>query len=200
MRTRTRVISLVAAAALVCAVSYGFVEDENLGTWPSSWPKELEALRDRARSIRIADANQEDWYEIPFDTREDFERAWPHIVGLKSHGAPIILERGPSTNFLGEVLRSGVRILGPSASGGEVMFADGAVLKPWPPWPESAKSASGDLPEYVVEQHGKWVPFAGKGGWRARVDIVLVMDGQAVGTNHIEIPAQTPIIDRRSKK
>ena len=35
-------------------------------------------------------------YGIPFTKREEFEAAWPHILKLKSKGAPIILRRGSS--------------------------------------------------------------------------------------------------------
>ena len=94
-------------------------------------------------------------------------------------------------------MTSGVRILGPTE--GPVVY-HGMRLVAGPPWPDSIKSPAGELPEFVVEESGKWVPFHGPGGFRARVDIVLVMDGKVIDTNHIEIPAHTPIIDRRAKK
>jgi hypothetical protein len=64
------------------------------GKWPKSWPKELEPLRKQAWTwvhgqIEIPS------YEIPFDNREEFESAWPHILKLKRKGAPITLSRGP---------------------------------------------------------------------------------------------------------
>ena len=33
-------------------------------------------------------------YAIPFKKREEFEAAWPHILKVKSKGAPVILVRG----------------------------------------------------------------------------------------------------------
>jgi phage gp37-like protein len=79
-----------------------------------------------------------------------------------------------------------------------------------PPWPESIKSATGELPEYVTEQGGEWVPFTGQkeenhpadyvSHWRARVDLVLIVDGQIVDTNRIQFPAGTTVIDKRSRK
>ena len=77
----------------------------------------------------------------------------------------------------------------------------GSLLGSGPPWPESIKSASGELPEYVTAKDGKWVPFAGEEDHgllhRARVDIVLVTDGEVVDLNRIKLPGETPIIDKR---
>ena len=50
----------------------------------------------------------------------------------------------------------GVRILCPS--NGELRTPDGKSLKIGPPWPDYIKSKSGELPEYVVNESGKWVP------------------------------------------
>ena len=38
-------------------------------------------------------------YLIPFIKREDFESAWPHLLKVKSKGAPLILMRGGKTDF-----------------------------------------------------------------------------------------------------
>src|SRR5271157_4764588 len=114
MKTRSIVKGLVVAAGMACGVSYAAATFQQKGTWPSSWPEELNPLRERASTMVIMAGNREVWYEIPFYSREEFERAWPHIISLKSKGAPIILESSPFTNFLGKVLTSGVRILWPS--------------------------------------------------------------------------------------
>src|SRR6266446_3083035 len=53
-------------------------------------------------------------YLIPFTNREDFESAWPHLLKVKSKGAPIILVRGPKTDFF-EVKPAGVLIQSPPA-------------------------------------------------------------------------------------
>jgi hypothetical protein len=65
------------------------------GTWPDTWPKELEALRGESRTLegpKVLFLH----YAIPFTKRETFEAAWPHLLKVKSHGAPIVLRRGPS--------------------------------------------------------------------------------------------------------
>jgi hypothetical protein len=49
-------------------------------------------------------------YAIRFTSREQFESAWPHILKVKSEGAPVFLVRGPS--FLGED-RTGVVVHSP---------------------------------------------------------------------------------------
>jgi len=80
------------------------------GTWPESWPEELDSLREKSRSLRgsLADLT---FYEIPFTSREDFESAWPHILKIKSKGVPITLLRAPH-KYLG-TLSAGVRIWHP---------------------------------------------------------------------------------------
>lgn len=70
------------------------------GVWPKSWPKELEPLRKQASTYEGPMLPQLH-YAIPFKTREEFETAWPHLLKLKSKGAPIVLHRKP-TFFLGE--------------------------------------------------------------------------------------------------
>jgi hypothetical protein len=73
------------------------------GDWPKSWPKELDSLRNyNAPSGRLT------WTfhrpgdplvhcGIKFNTREEFEEAWPHLLRkVKSSDMPIILRRGPS--------------------------------------------------------------------------------------------------------
>lgn len=65
------------------------------GTWPDSWPKELEQLRKQSQTY---EGPKEPLlvYAIPFTERADFESAWPHILSAKSKGALIVLRRGPS--------------------------------------------------------------------------------------------------------
>ncbi len=190
------------AISMACGVCYALIEIAERGTWPDSWPKELEPYRDQARTLGVATGIQETVYEIPFDSREEFEKAWPHILKLKSKGSRLILEKSPS-RFCGLAMATGVRILWPSAGFSEL--PDGTRLQAAPPWPDSIKFASGELPEYVMHEGGQWVPFTSgreRKGFlhRARVDIMLVTDGQVVDLNRIELPGETPILDRRFKK
>ena len=65
------------------------------GTWPKSWPKELEPLRKQSRTLVGPEALNRH-YAIRFTKREELESAWPHILKVKSKGAPVILVRGPN--------------------------------------------------------------------------------------------------------
>ena len=107
-----RTIVFLAAIAF-CAVSsvYAMYEVEYKGTWPKSWPKELEPLRKRARTFEGPLAPHQH-YAIPFTKREEFESAWPHILKVKSKGAPVRLVRGPNF-FVGAHIKAGVVVHSP---------------------------------------------------------------------------------------
>jgi hypothetical protein len=102
-----RAIAVVAAivflspcplCALIPIVDGGYLV-ENRGSWPESWPKELEGLRKQSRTLAgplappLAPLRH---YAIPFAKREAFEAAWPQLLKVKSPGAPIVLKRAPS--------------------------------------------------------------------------------------------------------
>jgi len=201
MRLRNGVLVVVLAVGMTCAVCSALSEYTERGSWPDSWPKELEPLRDSAKTIYHSFGVQGVAYVIPFDNRDQFEKAWPYILKLKSKGAPLILEKGPATYGPANV-PAGVCILWPTE--GRLKLDDGKWLEARAPWPESARLPSGELPEYVVPDHETWIPSPAKGaqahGWRARVDVILVVDGRIVDLNRIELPAETPIIDRRFEK
>ena len=65
-------------------------------------------------------------YAIPFTKRDEFESAWPHLLKVKSKGAPIVLRRGPSF-WLGDKATAGVCVHTPPA--GEDPIADGKDAK-----------------------------------------------------------------------
>jgi hypothetical protein len=116
-----RALTILAAIALFSPsplyADYG-VRDE--GTWPMSWPKELEGLRARSRTLEGPQVLLLH-YAIPFEKREEFEAAWPQLLKVKSHGAPIVLKRG--TNFwLGDESKAGVCVHTPPE--GEAPVAD----------------------------------------------------------------------------
>jgi hypothetical protein len=162
------------------------------GNWPDSWPPQLNGLRSRATTLYVGWGNQETVYEIPFSTRQEFEAAWPHLLSLRSQGAPIIVQPGPSQYYFrtGPTVKAGVLVLWPL--GGGTLLPDGTMLRTGPPWPESIKSPSAELPEYVPAVNGKWVPYTGQTNvgfhHRARVDIVLIADGEIVDTNRVAFP------------
>jgi hypothetical protein len=199
------------------------LEDE-VGRWPEDWPKELEPLRQQARTLSIGAGICEEVYEIPFSDRETFERAWPYILQVKSRWAPIALYRftrdvvGSRTPF-GGMRYPTVRIRAPSSAyiggaGGEpdtVEEADelvkrGEMLRAAPPWPDEIRSATGVLPEFVrvekVDGESKWVPAQQDKPMRGflhrvRVEIELIVDGEIIDLNRVPLPPDTPIIDKR---
>jgi hypothetical protein len=159
----------LAAIALfaVCSTVYALYDVSYRGEWPKSWPKELEPLRMQATTLVGPEAPNRH-YLIPFTKREEFEAAWPHLLKVKSKGAPIILVRGPKTDFM-EVKPAGVLIHSP---------------------PEGAdKRVNPEEP--IPGQTNVRVT------WMNTTFIELVVDGNIVDLNRIALPADTPIIDER---
>lgn len=197
MSSRIPSVFLTVVVMLCAATSLALMIVAEYGKWPDTWPEELEAYRKQAKTYEFMSGTTQTAYQIPFRRRKDFEKAWPSIVSLKSKRAPLILEKSPYKPFK---LTAGVRILSPPT---DLLCGspDGKYVSPGPPWPESIESASGELPEYVRVEGGKWVPAdadLAKGlQVRARQDIVLVCDGDIVDLNRIPLPPNTPIIDRR---
>ena len=104
-----RTVTMLAAMAILwtCPLFAEYMV-ENKGTWPKDWPKEMEPLRQQSRSLEGPMVLLLH-YAIPFTKREEFESAWPHILKVKSKGAPIVLRRGPSF-WLGKEANAGVCI------------------------------------------------------------------------------------------
>lgn len=104
-----RIIPVLAVTVLFCVTplhaDYGV---EGRGTWPETWPKELEGLRKQARTLE-GPLQPLLHYAIPFEKRETFEAAWPHLLKVKSPGAPLVLRRAPSFS-LGQGSKAGVCI------------------------------------------------------------------------------------------
>ena len=170
------------------------------GKWPGPWPKPLEPYRQQTVVVDVSQDIQETVFEIPFEKRDEFEEAWPEILKLKSKGAPLILEKSPSAyKDSGTTVETGIRILWPSTQ--SVTMDDGTIFRATPTEFTSIRTPTGELPEYVIEKDGKWIPYDGQDqpGFRhrARVDIVLITDANIVDLNRIPLPPETPIIDRR---
>ena len=165
-----RTIAFLAALA-VCAVCsvYGDYRVSNKGTWPKTWPKELEKLRKQSRTL-VGNIILLRHYEIPFTKREDFEAAWPHILKVKSKGAPVFLVGAPKKGFF-HVEPAGVFIQSP---------------------PADADQANPEEPLPVA-----WPDVRTRWSWRNTTFIELVVDGNIVDLNRIPLPADTPIIDER---
>ena len=112
MKTRSALLAVFGLFA-ACSAVQALYSVSYEGTWPKSWPKELEPLRKQARTLEGPLAPNLH-YAIRFNKREEFESAWPYIVELKSKGAPIILKRGPNF-FLGGSSKAGVVVHCPPA-------------------------------------------------------------------------------------
>jgi hypothetical protein len=165
-----RTFALLAGIAF-CAMSslytdYGVVDK---GTWPESWPKELEPLRKQARTLEGPQILLRR-YEIPFTRRDQFESAWPRLLQVKSKGAPLILVRGPCT-FLGANIKAGVVVHSPPA---------GTDRRANPESPIPGQS----------DPRATWM-------WTTYLE--LVVDGEIIDLNRIPLPPDTPIIDERFK-
>ncbi|MDB5289414.1 MAG: hypothetical protein JWL69_655 [Phycisphaerales bacterium] len=166
-RTIASFLALVLFAA--CSAVYAEYGVIDKGDWPASWPKELEPLRKQARTL-VGPMIAQQHYEIPFTKREEFEAAWPHFLKVKSKGAPIILVRGPKTDFM-EVKPAGVLIHSPPAG--------------------TDKQVNPEAP--IPAQDNVRVT------WMNTTYIELVVDGNIVDLNRIALPADTQIIDERFK-
>lgn len=199
------------------ATSLSFALTEiSKGSWPDTWPKELEKFRERSLSYYHDLGIEEVYHEITFKNREEFEQAWPYILSLKTKDAPLTIK---STHILTGRYGSPVQIREPKVQiyctypGGPNTgkISTEQSLK-WPvPWPDYIKLPSGGLPEYVTYKDGKWVeadikqiresgkeqPLFEGNVCRARVDIVLYSDSNIVDLNRIPLPPDTPIIDKR---
>lgn len=164
-----RSIAFLAAVAC-CMVGFVFADYSvsDQGTWPKSWPKELEPLRKQARTYegpKVLFLR----YLIPFTKREEFESAWPHLLKVKTKGAPVFLVRGPKTDFF-PIKPAGVLIHSPPA--------------------DSAQRGNPEAPIDSTNLRERWM-------WTTYIE--LVVDGEIVDLNRIPLPADTPIVDERFK-
>lgn len=156
------------AVCVLCSSAQALWSVFDKGAWPQSWPQELEPLRKQSGTIQggMIDIPI---HHIPFTKREEFEAAWPHILKVKSKGAPIVLLRSPSNHWFFKNTKAGVLVHCPP----------GPAIDPAKP----AVPLKGvdNLPER----------------WLYSNYIELVVDGEIVDLNRIQLPADTPIIDQR---
>lgn len=164
-----RTVLLAAIVFSAAGSVYALYEVYDRGEWPKSWPVELEPIRKQARTLvgpEIASRH----YQIPFTKREEFEAAWPHFLKVKTKGAPIILVRGPKTDFFA-IKPAGLLIHSPPLDEEK----EGEPGKPIP---------GQDNPRST---------------WMNTTFFELVVDGDIVDLNRIALPTDTPIIDERFK-
>ena len=165
-------IAFLAAAAVcaMCCTAYALYDVNDTGTWPKSWPAQLEPLRKQSRTL-VGPMAPRQHYAIRFTKREEFEAAWPHLLKVKTPGAPIFLVRGPNF-FLGEGVKAGVVVHCPP---------EGQANNPATP--------EAPIPD-VVNPRMRWMNTN---------TIELVVDGTVVDLNRVPLPGDTPIIDERFK-
>jgi len=118
------------ASMLFCTAGsvHALEEGHPGGTWPKSWPRELEPLRKQAWTWVSGQVLQTS-YHIPFANREEFDRAWPHILKLKSKGASLTLLRGPHVRVR-PAKTAGILIMPPISAGVTrlVLVVDGNIV------------------------------------------------------------------------
>ena len=167
---RTIAILVILASCVTYSAVYGLYTVEDRGAWPNTWPKELESVRKQARTL-VGPMVESRHYQIPFSRRDEFEAAWPQFLKVKSKGAPIILVRGPKTDFF-EILPAGVLIHSPPT--------------------DNDTRANPEVPIAGVTNVRE--------RWMNTTYIELVVDGNIVDLNRIPLPSDTPIIDERFKQ
>ena len=97
MNRRTAFLTAIALCT-AAGSAYALYSVSDHGEWPKTWPVELEPIRKQACTF-VGPQFDYRHYQIPFTKREEFEAAWPHFLKVKTKGAPIILVRGPKTDF-----------------------------------------------------------------------------------------------------
>jgi hypothetical protein len=163
---RTAVFMVAFCAA--CPV-YAIWTSADRGTWPKTWPAELEPLRKQSRTIRGSEADLTQ-YKIPFTKREEFESAWSHLLKVKSKGSPIILVRSPLEHWSFGKMDAGVIVHCP----------------PGHPETDHRPAQTGQIQSSNLGERWMWTFY-----------IELAVDGKIVDLNRIPLPADTPIIDQR---
>ena len=165
-RTLLATLAVVAAASAAHAL-YGV---NDVGTWPKSWPSDLEPLRKQARTLvgPMVDARH---FAIRFESREQFEAAWPSLLKVKTKAAPIFLIRGENF-FLGDRRKAGVIIH----------------------CPPEGQNKNPRTPEKPIEGIQNL-----RERWMNTNFIEVVDDGETVVFEHLKVPKGTPIVDERLK-
>lgn len=115
----------------------------------------------------------------------------PAVLSVADDNTHIHVVKGPSMYSRAHMqLESGVRLLLPP--GGAVRLANGTEIVVNPPWPETLRLASGELPEYATVTPNGLIPFEHETVWdedrraytqpvvRCRTDILFVLDDHAL--------------------
>lgn len=168
MKRTTAVLTMLSvclAASALAAYSY-----TDRGTWPSTWPKQLEPLRQQSISLEHMDSRSRH-YGIRFSKRSQVEAAWRYLLKVRSKGAPIFLSQGENF-FLGEKQKAGIVIHCPRI--GHPGF---------PTAPETPVAEATNPRER----------------WRNTTYLEVVVDDKIVDWKSLPVPKGTIIIDERAR-
>lgn len=114
-------LALAASVLCVTAVAKADYAVTREGAWPKDWPAEMEGLRKQAQTY-VGPLRPQHHHGISFNSRKEFEAAWPHILKVMSKGAPIVLKK-PKSFWLGEA-KAGLCIHTPPAGQEAVAWED----------------------------------------------------------------------------
>jgi hypothetical protein len=106
-------------------------------------------------------------FAVPFTKRTDFESVWPQVLKVKSQGAPIFLVRG--SNFFLKDAKAGV------------------VIHEAPLGPRGKPAR----PEEPIESANL------RERWMYTTYIEVLVDGEIIDLNRIQLPGGSPIVDER---
>ena len=149
MGKKSTIILFAVMITLTSSFCFGMAIVYETGKWPDSWPNELSPYRAQAKTIEIAAGNQENVYEIRFENREEFEKLWPIILKLKDKKAPLRLRSIEKPVKKGRLFNSEkpvVRVFSHVYPAWPSRHPGGRNLRPAPPWPDSIKLPTGELP------------------------------------------------------
>ncbi|MGV3720529.1 MAG: hypothetical protein ACO1SX_06425 [Actinomycetota bacterium] len=165
-------ITLPAALIVLglCSAAHAAYSVNDSGTWPRSWPRQLEPLRKQARTF-VGPTVAQQHFAIRFTDRADFEAAWPQLLKVKTKGAPVFLVRSPNF-FLGDGVKAGVIVHSPPVG----------------------QSNNPNTPEAPIP--GVANPRV---RWMNTTFLEVVVDGDDIDPDRIRFPANTPLLDERSQ-
>jgi hypothetical protein len=161
--------ALAAAAAVgLCSAAHALYRVHDSGTWPKTWPPELEPLRKQARTF-VGPTVDQQHFAIRFKDRQEFEAAWPQLLKVKTKGAPIFLVRG--SFFLGDQAKAGVIVHSPPVG-----------------QHDNPRTPEAPIPGVTNERER----------WMNPTYFEVVVDGDVIDSRRIRIPKGTPVHDERS--
>ena len=169
MKARIALLAVAGVCALASAAQALYSLDET-GRWPTSWPRPLEPLRKQARTL-VGPMVEQQHFAIRFNSREEFEAAWPHLMKVKTKAAPVFLVKAPNF-FLGEGVKAGV-----------IVHA--------PPVGQHKNPRTPEAPIAGVEEP--------RMRWSNTTYVDVVVDGEIIDASRLRLPDKTPLIDQRTE-